>query len=144
MAQNERDTGQRLHIVDDGRAREETRNGGEGRLDPGKSLPTLERSKEGGLLAADISSGSAVDHDFQVKAGPLDVLAEPIPAIGLTDGALQALGRTEILAPNVNIGLVTADGMGRDDYAFEQGVRITLQDIAVFEGSGLALVSVDH
>src|SRR6266404_1638671 len=60
-AQNEWDTGQGLHIVDDGRAREETRYGREWGLYPGKAFPTLKRSKESSLFAADIGSGSAVD-----------------------------------------------------------------------------------
>src|SRR5713101_4134343 len=88
MAQNVWDTGQGLHIVDDGRAREETRNSGEWGLYPGKAFPALERSKESGLFAADIGSGSAVDDHVQVKACPPDPLAKPALTIGLVYGAL--------------------------------------------------------
>jgi hypothetical protein len=60
-----------------------------------------------------------VDHHVQVKPGPLDILAEPALSVGLIYGALKALRRPEVLAPNVDIGLVTADGKSCDDHAFE-------------------------
>ena len=67
---------------------EETRNGWEGGLEPGKAFPTLERSKERGLLATDIRPCPTVDDHVQVKTGPLDVLAKPTLAIGLIHSAL--------------------------------------------------------
>src|SRR5260370_1234269 len=70
LAQNVWDTGQGLHIVDDGRAREETRNGWEWGLDPGKAFPALKRSKQSGLFAADLGAGSTVDSHVQGKPGP--------------------------------------------------------------------------
>src|SRR5262245_35531960 len=88
MAQTVRNAGQGLHIVDDGRAREETRNSGEWGLQPGKAFPALERSKQSGLFAADIGSSSTVDDHIQVKAGRLNLLAKPALTIGLIDGAL--------------------------------------------------------
>src|SRR5438477_11158367 len=39
---------------------------------------------------------------------------------------------------------MTADSIGCDDDACEQGGRVPLHDITVFEGPGLALVRVDH
>ena len=144
MAQNVRHTGQGLHIVDDGRAREKTRNGREGRLESGEALSTLERSQQGGLFATDIRPRTPVNDDIQIKAGPLDILAQPPLGIGLVQGALQALRRAEVLAPNVDVGLMAADGIGCDDHAFQQGVRVPLHDVAVLEGTGLTLVRVDH
>ena len=85
-----------------------------------------------------------MDDHVQVETGPLDVFAQPTLAVGLIDGPLQPLGRLEVLAPNVDIGLMTADGKGRDDHAFEQCVWIPLHDVAVLERTGLALVRVDH
>src|ERR1700693_2687070 len=39
---------------------------------------------------------------------------------------------------------MTADGVGCDEDAFEQNVRIPLQDVAILEGAGLALVRIDY
>jgi len=38
---------------------------------------------------------------------------------------------------------MAADGVGCDEDAFEQGVRVALQDITVLEGSGFAFVRID-
>jgi len=46
-----------------------------------------------------------MDDYVQVKAGPQDVLAKPPFTLGLLDGALQALGRPKIFAPNVDVAL---------------------------------------
>src|SRR5262249_29710169 len=83
------------------------------------------------------------DH-VQVKAGPLDVLAKPTLVIGLIYSALQPLGWPEVFAPNVDIGLMAADGIGCDDHAFKEGVRVPLQDVAVLKGPGLTLVRIDN
>src|SRR5437870_1979954 len=39
---------------------------------------------------------------------------------------------------------MTADGVGCQEHALEQGVRVPLEDVAVLEGPGLALVRVDY
>src|SRR5260370_34341827 len=61
IAQNVWDTGQGLHIVDDGRTREETRNGGAWGLYSRKDLHTPQRSKESGVFAREIGHGLSVE-----------------------------------------------------------------------------------
>src|SRR5262249_4127354 len=85
-----------------------------------------------------------MDNNIEIETSLLDIHAEPAFPRGLVDGALQSPGRTEILAPNVDIRFVTADGVCGDEGAFDQRVRVALQDVAVLERSRLALVRVHH
>ena len=79
MAQDEWDAGQRLDVVDDGGAREETGNGGERRLDPGKALATFERGQQRGLFAADVGSGPAMNDYVQVETRSLGCSCQASP-----------------------------------------------------------------
>ena len=84
-----------------------------------------------------------MNDNVQVKTGSLDVLAQPPLTVGLVQGTLQTFGRSEVLASDVNVRFVTADGVGRNDHAFDQGVWVPFHDVAVFEGARLAFVRVD-
>src|SRR5206468_3377807 len=74
----------------------------------------------------------------------LDVLAEPAPGVGFLHRTTEALGRSEVLAPDVHVGFVAADRKGGDDHALDERVGIALEDVPVLERSGLSLVCVDH
>src|SRR5215472_117161 len=83
------------------------------------------------------------DH-IEIEAGPLDVFSQPASAVRLIDSALQPLGRTKVLAANVQVSFMTADSIRGDDESFQQSVRVALQNISVLESAGLALVCVHH
>ena len=70
FAQDERHASQRLDVVDDRRALEETRNCGERRLEFRKALTAFQRSEQGCLLAADISA-CARDGSTTSRSKPL-------------------------------------------------------------------------
>src|SRR5438552_539897 len=100
-----------------------------------KTIAALQRSQKRGLFSADVSAGPAVDDHIQIKAGSLNVLPKPVLAVGFIDGALQALRRPEIFAPNVDVRLMTADGVSGDDHTLEQSMRVPLQDVAILKRS---------
>ena len=84
-----------------------------------------------------------MDDDVEIETGSLNIFAEPVPAVGFIDGALEAFSRTEIFAANVDIRLMTADGISRNDHSFEKSVRVPFQDVAILESSRFALICVD-
>jgi hypothetical protein len=63
-------------------------------------------------------------------------------ALGLADGGLQPLHRQRILGADIDVALVGADGIGGDGHALEHPMGVGLQDGAVHEGAGVALVGV--
>src|SRR2546422_7890613 len=85
-----------------------------------------------------------MDYHIQIEAASLDVLAQPTPGVGLLHRTTEALGRPEILAPNVDVGLVASNGKGSDDHAFQEHMWVALQDVSIFEGPRLPLVGVDY
>ena len=62
--------------------------------------------------------------------------------LGLLDRRLQPLDGERVLAAHVDVALVGADREGGDRHALEHPVRVALEDAAVHEGAGVALVGV--
>src|ERR1700730_3404054 len=91
-----------LDIVDDGGMPERALDGGEGRLDLGPSLLPLEGGQEPGLLTADVGPGPAMEHDIEIGAGALDVLAEESRRVGLPDRAIEDPPRLDVLAAEID------------------------------------------
>ena len=60
----------------------------------------------------------------------------------LLDGLEQALARDRVLVPDVDEALLAADGARADDHPLDDRVRIALDDAAVHERAGIALVGV--
>ena len=84
-----------------------------------------------------------VDDDVEVPA--VDVVLPDEPGfIGLVDRRLQALPLANELAAHIDEGGVGAHGETGDEAAFDQGVRVVAENLAVLAGSGLGLVGVDH
>src|SRR5439155_11079939 len=139
-----RHAGEGLDVVDDGGTAEQAVRGGKGRLDARVAALALERLDEPGLLAADVGARAAVHPHVEVEPRAEDVAAEEAPAARLGDRGLETLGAEGELAADVDIRGVAPDGVGRDDDALEQLVRVLLDDHAILERTGLALVGVDR
>src|SRR5262249_44953491 len=133
-----------LDVVHDGGAVEETLRGGERRLDARVATLALERLEQPGLLPADVGTGTPVDDDLEIEAGAEDVLADEAGRRGLAHGLPQSLVAEQPLAADVDVGEVALDGVRRDDDAFEELVRVVLDDDPVLERARLALVRVDR
>src|SRR3989454_3189890 len=138
-----RHAGERLDVVDDGRAAEEPVDGRKGRLDARVGALALERLDEARLLAADVGARAAVYPHLEVEAGAEDVPPEETLRARLGDRLLQHAPAARELAADVDVGGVAADRVRGDDDALEELVGVVLDDLAVLEGARLALVGVD-
>ena len=83
-----------------------------------------------------------MDAQVEVEAAAENVLAEVALGLGVVDGCLQLAIGFMVLAPQEDVALGRADGVGTDDHAFHQQVRVVFQQIAVLEGARLHLVAI--
>ena len=136
------DVGEGFHVVQDARLLPETGDGGEGGARSRHAAFALDRGHQGRFLAADEGAGALVDLQIKVKAGPEDVLSQEAVLSGLVDGDVQAVDGQRILGAAVDVTLMGSDRPGGDDHAFQNGVRVRLQDAAVHKGARVAFVGV--
>jgi hypothetical protein len=82
--------------------------------------------------------------DVQLVVAAGDLVAEVAGGVSLVDGLLQHLDLGGVFTADVNIGFVAVDGVGTDDDALDEQVRVLDQDVAVLEGGRLGFVGVDR
>ena len=137
-----RHAGQGFDVVHDRRAAEQAVHRGKRRLDARIGALALQGFDQAGLLAADVGARAAVHVHVEVEAAAEDVRAQQPVGVGRGNGPFQTLRAVRELAPDVDVGGMGADGVGRDEDAFQQHVGIVFDDGPVLERSGLALVGV--
>ena len=142
VADDAGDVGQGLDVVDDGRPLVQAAHRQARRTVARVALPALERCQQPGSLAADVRARAAVDDDVAGELVAGDPLAEPAGGIGFLDRAGDAPVRQVELAADVDEGVAYLQRPGGDQHRLEQQVRRVLEDPAVLEGAGLALVGV--
>ena len=113
------------------------------RLDAREAALALERLEQRRLLAADVGPGAGVHHHVEAEARAEDVRADRAVRVGLVEGLLQPLEPEGELAAQVDEGLADLEGVGRDQHALEDLVRVALYEHVVLEGRRLRLVAVD-
>src|SRR5262249_3836613 len=121
---------------------EEPHHRRERRLQAGLAALPFNGFDEPGLLAADVGARTAIDRHLAVVARLEDVLPHVARATGLRERGVQRPRFGRELPADVDVGTSRADGVGADDRAFDQLVRILRADEAVLERAGLALVGV--
>ena len=84
-----------------------------------------------------------MDDDIEIEAPSLNVLAKPAALVRFGHRSSEAFGRPEVLAANIDVGFVAPNRVSGDDHAFEQRVRIALEDVSILEGSRFSLVGID-
>src|SRR3954454_20096699 len=142
VAHDRRNVGERLDVVNEGRAapkaflRRVRRGGAE------RAAPALDRRDERGLLSANERAGAEADVDVEAETRAADRGAEQARAFRLADGRFQVLDRERILGADVDEATLRADGECRDRHPFEDAVRVAFEDRAVHERSRVALVRV--
>ncbi len=80
--------------------------------------------------------------ELEVEARTQDVLPQEAGFAGFFQGLFKALVDLENLAVDVVVAHGSAHRETADDHAFDHGVRVVAQDVAVLEGPGLAFVGV--
>ena len=76
------------------------------------------------------------------KGDPKMLAAEEPAPPRLVDRELEALNRQRVFRPDVDIALMRADGVGADDHALDDRVRIAFDHGPVHERAGIALISI--
>src|SRR5690606_31677815 len=103
-AEDGRQRGDGLDVVDHRGAAEETRDRGEGRLQARPALAALEAVEKAGLLATDVGARAAVDVDVQAVSGIQDALAEDPLGVAVGDRLLQDLRLLQEFTADVDVG----------------------------------------
>ncbi len=129
--------GDRLDVVDHGRAGVQARDRRERRLEPGLAAEPLERVEQRRFLAADVGPGAGVHDHVQVQVRAEDLLAEIAGRPRLGDGELEPPDHVHDLAAHVDEGLVGADRVAGDDHALDQRLRVIQQGRHVLARAGL-------
>ncbi len=80
--------------------------------------------------------------DVEVVSAAENVLAEKAARVSVGDRLLHDLEQIAILAANVDVSGMRADGDAGDHHAFDHRVRIVLENQPVFAGARFALVAV--
>ncbi len=106
---------------------------GKRRPGPGHAPFPFDGRHQRGLFAADKGPGPAVDLQVKIETRPEDILSQETVVPGLFDGEVQRLDGQGVFGPAVDVALVRADGLGRDDHAFQYRVGVRFQNASVHE-----------
>ena len=93
-------------------------------------------------FAADKGAGAFLDLHREIEAAAEDVLAQQAHLLGLLDGNAEVLHRQRIFMPHIDVAVLRADGVGIDDHALDDGMRIAFHQRAVHERARIAFVAV--
>ena len=100
---------------------------------PALALDAFEHRR---LFAADIGAGAAPQMDFRVR--------RKARGFDLGDLDLEQRADLRVFVAQVDVDVLRLDRPRAQQHAFEEAVRIGLEEIAILEGAGLALVGVDR
>ena len=142
LAHDYRDVGQGLDVVDDRGLGEQAALRRVGRPRPRHTAPAFDAVHERGFFAAHERAGAHLDVELQVEPAAHDVVADEAVGRGARDGLAQTLHRQRVFGANVDVGVFGADGVGGDHHAFQQLVRIALDQRAIHEGTRVTFVGV--
>ncbi len=142
MVDDVRHAGPGLDVVQDRWLVPQATLGGVDVLVSGLADATLDRPHQRARLAADKGSTAAADLDLQVETRAENVLAQQTRFSGLLQGEADMLDRQGVFVADVDIARGSAHSVGADDDAFENAVRVGLQQAAVHERAGIALVGI--
>ncbi len=131
-----------LDVGDGGGAAVETNVGRERRLQTGLAGLAFQGLDQAGLLTANVSAATAADIDIKVVAGTARVLANEALLIGLSDGAIKAVGLVPELSTNVDVSSLGTHGETSNETAFDKLVGIVAHNLTIFARAGLGLISV--
>ena len=142
VADNGRNVGEGLDVVDEGWTAVETRLGGVWRPGPGPSLLALDRGEQGGLLTADEGTGSEAHFHIETEGRAEHVVSEQTDLFRALDRFFQTLDRDGVLGAAVDVAAARPNRVGGNRHAFEHTVRVALEHRAVHERAGIAFVRV--
>src|SRR4029077_12313890 len=99
--------------------------------------------QEAGFCAADIRSGSAMQVELEIPAGPAGIFADQAGVVRLVNRSLQAFCLIIKFATNINVAGADPHPDRSEQASFDQLVRVVAYDVAVLAGARLTLVGID-
>ncbi len=134
-----------LDVVHDGRAHVEPEHGGKIRwLDPRIGALALEGFDQSRFLAANVSTGAAINVNIDIEPGAEDVVSqEPVLAC-FFDCAFEDFRTLREFASYIYVRRPGIEGVAGNRDSFQQLVRVFVNDVAVFERARLGFVSVTN
>ena len=82
--------------------------------------------------------------NFAVESTVSDIFSDPPCCPRFGDGLLHDTDGLGKFAADVDVAQVHLEGPSCDHHAFEQLMRVLMEDVAVLEGTGFRFVAVDH
>ena len=142
LADDGRDGGQGLHVIDDGGFLPQTGHARERRFHAGIAALAFDGFDERGFLAADIAAEPGADFDIKGEVGAEELLAQIAFGPGLLDGLVQPVLGEVVFAPDVDEALAGPHRKAGNGHALQDLVGVAFHDIAVLDGARLAFIGV--
>ncbi|MNZ59106.1 hypothetical protein D3C78_771310 [compost metagenome] len=139
---DDRNGGERNHIVDDGGLAEQALQGRQRRLGAHRAAFAFKTVQKRGFLAADISARAHAYFHIEGAAGAEHGRAKNAFAPGDLDRLFHDLDSVRIFRTRIDEALRRADGKAGNRHAFDQHEGIAFHDHAVGEGAAIALVRI--
>ena len=118
--------------------------GREWRLEARLAFLALHRFDQGRFFAADIATKTVVRVQIEAEIAAQNVFAQVARRARLLDGGLEAFVHLENFPVDVVVPLIRPHHVGGDQHAFNHGMGVILQDVAILERARLALVGVTN
>src|SRR4029077_2417143 len=127
---------ERLDVVAQGRPPKQSYLGRKRRSLPWESALALDALEHRRFFAADIGAGTAPEVDPHVPRQPR--------RLDCGNLSLEDRAALRIFIAKTRLDLLRCNSPGGDQHAFKKAVRVGLEKIAVLEGAGLALITIDR
>ena len=135
-------TGQRLGVIDDGGSAPESDDSREGRPDSRDAALAFQRFHQCGFFTDLIRARATVPVNVEIVAAAEDILAQETAGVGVGNRLLHDFQQIAIFASDIDVAGVRTDRQSRDHRSLDHGVRVVLENQAVFAGAGLTLISI--
>ena len=134
---------QGFHVVDNCGLAEQTFDRRKRRLNTRPCSLAFQTFDQTGFFTADVCTSTTMQHNIQIEACALDVLAQQTCCVTFLDRGIQSSIAAAILIAKVEIGVVGFDRMAGNHDAFDQLMRILFHQDSIVEGSRFAFIGVD-
>ena len=142
VTDNEWNGGERFGIVDGGRFAVQAERGGEWRFEARLAFFAFQRFEQCGFFTANICAVAVVGEEFKFKIRTQNIFTQKTCSTRLGKCGLKALVAFENFAVNVVVARFRTHRVTGDNHAFNQGMGIEHDDVAVFKCTRLAFVGI--
>ena len=144
ITDNEGDRGERFGIVDSGRFAVQAERSREWRFKARLAFFAFQRFEQCGFFTTNICAVAVVGEEFKFKIRTQNIFTQKACGTRLLQSSFKALVAFENFAVDVVVARFRAHRVTGDNHAFNQGMRIEHDDVAVFKCTRLAFVGVTN